>query len=68
MTLVKEYSQWKCLKIDRIKFLITFLWGVRKRSWKRKTAVRETDKWTDTRTHLTNGRTNKQTDKWKMCY
>ena len=36
---------------------------VRKRSWERKTAVRETDKWTDTRTHLTNGRTNKQTEK-----
>ena len=51
------------MEMSKKRSLITFLWGVRKRSWERKTAVRETDRWTDTRTHLIIGRTNKQSDR-----
>ena len=61
ITFVKKYSHGNVKEKKRS--LITFLWSVRKRSWERKTAVRETDRRTDTRTHLTNGRTNKQTDR-----
>ena len=44
--------------------LITFLWGVRKRSWERKTALRETvrqmDRHTDPSDEWTDGQTNRQ--------
>ena len=43
--------------------MITFLWGVRKRGWERKTVVRETDELTDIRTNLTNGRVDSRTDR-----